>query len=139
MNHILKSTIMLWNLFSIYWIQGLENVFSLRTRDKKAHILQVDQRRWTNCNYCTYIVSRNKFFDIKYLSCHMISKETIWSHFHYENTTLWASVYFEHNDVKLIMILIISVVKSMFQLFDWKVSLKQVHSYLGDMNDIFLF
>ena len=98
---------------------GPRKCFSLRTRDKKAHILQVDQRGWTNCNYCMHIVSRNKFFDIKYLWCHMISKETIWRHFHNENTTLWALVYFEHKGVELIMIPILSVVRSLFQFLDF--------------------
>ena len=120
--NISKSRIISWNLFSKYWIQCLENVFSLRTRDKKAHILPVDQRRWTNCNHCMYIVSRNKFFDTKYLSCHMISKETIRRHFHNENTTLWASVYFGHNDVKLIMLLILSVLMSLFQLWSYPIT-----------------
>ena len=46
-------------------------------------------------------------------------------------------MYFEHNDVTLIMILILSVVKLLFQLFDLELSHKQLQLHLGNMNDIF--
>ena len=50
-----------------------------------------------------------------------------------ENTTLGASVCFDHTDVKLIMIPILSVVRSL--LIDWELYLKQLQVHLRDMHD----